>query len=213
MTNNSTTNDVGERFNSTDTNVEKRSGRVSLMATKSECLDHNDQKKGTKIKTKGKHKKERKHRQRKLKAAKSSSCSLVDIDEEDVQTAARIQNLIEEQKRILNIITKKEHRLSRSYEKNLKCKHNNENEVIDIEPIFSRGACVSTSTQLLEKVEQSDDTGKKKNIRIKRKNKIEVKQEPVEITSASWETPSEQDGKSATGTGIPAMEIDISDIG
>lgn len=210
-----TKNTVIETLKTKDTDVEINSESLGIVETKSNCLDYLDhnRKKTKKIIKNDMSKRARKSRRRKPKTASSTSACSVDLDEGDEQKAVRIQNIIDEQTRILNILTKKEHELSRSHEKNRKCKRVNENELIDIKASFSRGASVSTPTQLLEKVEQIDDSGRKKDIRIKRKNKIELRQEAVEIKEESRRNTTGQAGITSIRTANPALEIDIFDIG
>ncbi|XP_061166889.1 uncharacterized protein LOC133175790 [Saccostrea echinata] len=156
-------------------------------------------------------KKAKKGRKRKPKAAKSA-CS-VDCKAEELQKAIRIQNVIEEQKRILDILTRRKPSESRIPPQNnsRRCQSVSENELIDMEAGFSRGTPSSTPVQLLEKVKQSDDSGRKKGIRIKRKNKIEIKQEGEGAPLNSTE--SQILSSISTGNIYPALGIDIFDIG
>lgn len=139
-----------------------------------------------------------------------SACS-VENESDEVLKAVRIQNVIEEQKRILNILTKRKYVEPRNFDKTEKergHKDVSKDDLVDIEAgIFSRGTSAVTSSQLLETVKQSDDLGRKKGIRIKRKNKIEIKQE------GSGVTPDGQTGASCSSSIDPALEIDTYDIG
>lgn len=139
-----------------------------------------------------------------------SACS-VENESDEVLKAIRIQNVIEEQKRILNILTKRKYVEPRNFDKTEKQrgqKDVSKDDLVDIEAgIFSRGTSASTPSQLLETVKQSDDLGRKKGIRIKRKNKIEIKQEGSGITADG------QTGASCSSSINPALEIDTHDIG
>ncbi|XP_062578235.1 uncharacterized protein LOC134240151 [Saccostrea cucullata] len=186
---------------------------TEIVDAESNHLDANKGKNHKKSKGRKKsntEKKAKKGRKRKPKTAKSV-CS-VDCEAEELQKAIRIQNVIEEQKRILHILTSKKHVESRTprENENRRRKSVSENELIDMEAGFSRGAPSSTPTQLLEKVKQSDDIGRKKGIRIKRKNKIEIKQEGE---GAPQTSESQISSSISTGHIYPALGIDLFDIG
>ena len=154
-------------------------------------------------------KKSKKSKKGKAKMAKSS-CS-VDNETDENNTAIRIQNVIEEQKRILNILTKTKCAELRSSDKKVhrRRKSVSEKDLRDIEACISRGTAVSTPSQLLENVKQSDDLGRKKGIRIKRGNKEEIKQEGSGVIPSGTNNPVEQSSKKLN----PAFGIDTFDIG